>query len=106
MYTASVLLLLLSCGIVLGCDTGSTAQNVSTTGWKGQKVGKSSNVSGPVPSSTTGTAGNIEEPSQNLRTLHRKRRKTSTAIRASLWLLLKPCRLMQEPKFLDWVVHG
>ena len=62
MVRASALLLLLSCGMVLGCDTGSTAQNVSTTGWKGQKVGKSSNVSGPVPSSTTGTSGNIQEP--------------------------------------------
>ena len=62
MFRASVLLLLLSCGMVLGCDTGSTAQNVSTTGWKGQKVGKSSNVAGPVPSSTTGTPGNIQEP--------------------------------------------
>ena len=62
MVRASALLLLLSCGMVLGCDTGSTAQNVSTTGWKGQKVGKSSNVSGPVPSSTTGTTGNIQEP--------------------------------------------
>ena len=62
MVRASVLLLLLSCGMVLGCDTGSTAQNVSSTGWKGQKVGKSSNVAGPVPSSTTGTPGNIQEP--------------------------------------------
>ena len=48
MFRASVLLLLISCGLVLGCETGSTAQNVSTTGWKGQKVGKSSNVVGPV----------------------------------------------------------
>jgi hypothetical protein len=62
MFRASALLLLLSCGIIMGCETGSTAQNVSTTGWKGQKVGKSSNVSGPVPSSTTGTPGNIQEP--------------------------------------------
>ena len=62
MVRASALLLLLSCGMVLGCDTGSTAQNVSSTGWKGQKVGKSSNVAGPVPSSTTGTLGNIQEP--------------------------------------------
>ena len=62
MFRASVLLLLLSCGAVLGCDTGSTAQNVSTTGWKGQKVGKSSNITGPVPSSTTGTPGNTQEP--------------------------------------------
>ncbi len=44
MFRACVLLLLISCGLVLGCETGSTAQNVSSTGWKGQKVGKSSNV--------------------------------------------------------------
>jgi len=50
MFRASVLLLLVSCGMVLGCDTGSTAQN----------VGKSSNVAGPVPSSTTGTPGNTQ----------------------------------------------
>ena len=62
MFRASVLLLLMSCGLVLGCETGSTAQNVSTTGWKGQKVGKSSNTVGPVTSSTTGTPGNIQEP--------------------------------------------
>ncbi len=62
MFRASVLLLLMSCGLVLGCETGSTAQNVSSTGWKGQKVGKSSNTVGPVPSSTTGTPGNIQEP--------------------------------------------
>jgi len=62
MFRASVLLLLVSCGMAMGCDTGSTAQNVSTTGWKGQKVGKSSNVAGPVPSSTTGTPGNFQDP--------------------------------------------
>jgi hypothetical protein len=62
MLRASVLLLLISCGLVLGCETGSTAQNVSSTGWKGQKVGKSSNLVGPVTSSTTGTPGNIQEP--------------------------------------------
>jgi hypothetical protein len=62
MFRACVLLLLMSCGFVLGCETGSTAQNVSTTGWKGQKVGKSSNTVGPVTSSTTGTPGNIQEP--------------------------------------------
>ncbi len=60
MFRASLFLLLVSCTMVVGCDTGSTAQNVSTTGWKGQKVGKSSNVVGPVPSSTTGTPGNIQ----------------------------------------------
>ena len=62
MFRAFVLLLVMSCGFVLGCETGSTAQNVSTTGWKGQKVGKSSNTVGPVTSSTTGTPGNIQEP--------------------------------------------
>jgi hypothetical protein len=62
MFRASVLLLLMSCGLVLGCETGSTAQNVSSTGWKGQKVGKSSNAVGPVTSSTTGTSGDIQEP--------------------------------------------
>jgi hypothetical protein len=62
MFRAFAVLLLLSCGLVMGCDTGSITQNVSTTGWKGQKVGKSSNEVGPVPSSTTGTAGNIETP--------------------------------------------
>jgi hypothetical protein len=63
MYRASLLLLLASCAAVVGCDTGSTAQNVSTTGWKGQKVGKSSNyAAGPVPGSTTGTPGNIQDP--------------------------------------------
>jgi hypothetical protein len=62
MFRASVALLLLTCGIVAGCDTGSISQNVSTTGWKGQKVGKSSNEVGPVPGSSTGTAGNIQDP--------------------------------------------
>jgi hypothetical protein len=62
MFRASVFLLLVTCGIVAGCDTGSITQNVSTTGWKGQKVGKSSDEVGPVPGSTTGTAGNILEP--------------------------------------------
>jgi hypothetical protein len=62
MFRASALLLLISCGLMLGCVTGSTRQNVSTTGWKGQKVGKSSNVLGPVTSSTTGTPGNTQVP--------------------------------------------
>ena len=62
MFRTSVLLLLISCGLVLGCETGTTSQNVSSTGWKGQKVGKSSNVVGPVTSSTTGTPGNIQDP--------------------------------------------
>ena len=47
---ASIVLLLALCGIA-GCDTGTTAENVSTTGWTGQKVGQSSNITtGPVPS--------------------------------------------------------
>ena len=63
MYRASVLLLLVASSAILGCDTGSTAQNDSTTGWKGQKVGKSSNyTAGPVPGSTTGTSGNVQDP--------------------------------------------
>ena len=62
MFRASAFLLLVTCGIVAGCDTGSITQNVSTTGWKGQKVGKSSDEVGPGPSSTTGTTGNIEQP--------------------------------------------
>jgi hypothetical protein len=63
MFRASALLLLASCALIAGCDTGSTAQNDSTTGWKGQKVGKSSNVeNGPVAGSTTGTEGNIQNP--------------------------------------------
>ena len=62
MFRACVLLLLISCGLVLGCETGSTTQNVSSTGWKGQKVGKSSNyAAGPVAGSTTGTPGNTQE---------------------------------------------
>jgi len=63
MYRAAVILLLASCGMAVGCDTGSTTQNVSTTGWEGQKVGKSSNIkSGPVPGSTTGTLGDTQYP--------------------------------------------
>jgi|GEM_PF-6409547 len=60
---ASVVLLLALCGIAAGCDTGTTSENVSTTGWKGQKVGQGSNdASGPVPGSTTGTPGNVQNP--------------------------------------------
>jgi hypothetical protein len=62
MFRASVLLLLVSCTMAIGCDTGSTQQNVSTTGWKGQRVGQSSNVTGLVPSSTTTTPGNVQDP--------------------------------------------
>ena len=32
---------------------------------EGPKVGKSSNVAGPVPSSTTGTPGNTQDPQPN-----------------------------------------
>ena len=63
MFRASVILLLALCGAVVGCETGSTRENVSTTGWQGQKVGQSSNdASGPVPGSTTGTTGNLQNP--------------------------------------------
>ena len=63
MKKASILLLLALGSAVIGCDTGSTTENVSTTGWKGQRVGRSSNDSaGPVPGSTTGTPGNVENP--------------------------------------------
>lgn len=62
MFRASVLLLLVSCAMAIGCDTGSTAENVSTTGWKGQRVGKSSNVTGLTPSSTTGMQGDLQNP--------------------------------------------
>jgi hypothetical protein len=62
MFRASVLLLLVSCAMAMGCDTGSTQENVSTTGWKGQRVGQSSNVTGPVPSSTTATSGDVQDP--------------------------------------------
>ena len=62
MVRASVIVLLALCGAAVGCETGSIKENVSTTGWHGQKVGQSSNVSGPVPSSTTGTPGNIQNP--------------------------------------------
>jgi hypothetical protein len=62
MYRASVILLLVLCGAAVGCETGTTTENVSTTGWQGQKVGQSSNRSGPVPGSTTGTEGNTQNP--------------------------------------------
>jgi hypothetical protein len=59
---ASIVLLLALCAIA-GCDTGTTAENVSTTGWNGQKVGQSSNItSGPVPGSATGTPGDTQNP--------------------------------------------
>jgi hypothetical protein len=62
MVRASFVVLLALCGAALGCETGSITQNDSTTGWQGQKVGRSSNYVGPVTSSTTGTPGNFEEP--------------------------------------------
>lgn len=63
MYKASVILLLALSGAVVGCETGSTTENVTTTGWEGQKVGQSSNdASGPVVGSTTATPGNYESP--------------------------------------------
>ena len=63
MVRASVILLLALCGAAVGCETGSTTQNLTTTGWEGQKVGQNSNVtSGLVTSSTTGMPGNTENP--------------------------------------------
>ena len=63
MYKAVSLLLLAGCALAAGCDTGSTTENVSTTGYQGQKVGQSSNITkGPVPGSTTGTTGNVQNP--------------------------------------------
>ena len=63
MYRASAILLLALCGAAVGCVTGSTTENVTTTGWQGQRVGQSSNnASGPVPSSTTATPGNFQNP--------------------------------------------
>ncbi|HEV2275423.1 MAG TPA: hypothetical protein VGR96_14725 [Acidobacteriaceae bacterium] len=63
MVRASVVLLLALCGAAVGCETGSTTENVSTTGWKGQKVGQSTNDrSGLVTSSTTGTPGYLQNP--------------------------------------------
>ncbi len=54
--------LLVLATLAMGCETGSTRQNVSTTGATGQNVGKDSNrTDGPVPGSTTGTEGNIQE---------------------------------------------
>ena len=63
MYRASVSLLLALCGVAAGCETGSTTENVSTTGWKGQKVGRNSNnTTGPVVGSTTGLPGDVQNP--------------------------------------------
>jgi hypothetical protein len=63
MYKASAILLLALCAAAVGCETGSTKENVSTTGWQGQKVGQSSNFKGgPVPGSTTATEGNVQNP--------------------------------------------
>jgi hypothetical protein len=63
MTKVSVILLLVLCGAGVGCETGSITQNVSTTGWKGQKVGQNADqTSGLVTSSTTATPGNLEYP--------------------------------------------
>ncbi len=62
MFRASLVLLLALSGAAVGCETGSTTENLTTTGWQGQKVGQSSNEAGPVPSSTTGTPGNLQNP--------------------------------------------
>ncbi len=54
--------LLVLASLAMGCETGSTRQNLSTTGAKGQNVGQDSNQkAGPVPGSTTGTEGNVQE---------------------------------------------
>ena len=79
MFRASVLLLLLSCGLVLGCDTGSTAQNVSTTGWKGQKVGKSSNVAVRFLARPPAPRETFRNRSRSRRRTSPKRPRTSTA---------------------------
>jgi hypothetical protein len=63
MLRAAACLLLASCTLAIGCDTGSKTENVSDTGYKGQKVGESANVkSGPVPGSDTGTSGATHQP--------------------------------------------
>ncbi len=41
--------------LATGCETGSTHENVTTTGVSGQNVGQNTNKSGPVPGSSTGT---------------------------------------------------
>lgn len=41
--------------LATGCETGSTHENMTTTGATGQNVGQNSNKSGPVPGSSTGT---------------------------------------------------
>ena len=50
--------------LVAGCETGSTHENVTTTGVSGQNVGQNSNKSGPVPGSSTGTqvTANADQP--------------------------------------------
>jgi hypothetical protein len=51
--------------LATGCETGSTHENVTTTGAKGQNVGQNSNKSGPVPGSSTGmdvTANDNQQP--------------------------------------------
>lgn len=49
-------LAVLAVGILAtGCETGSTHENVTTTGAGGQNVGENAGKSGPVPGSSTGT---------------------------------------------------
>lgn len=50
--------------LATGCETGSTHENVTTTGAGGQNVGENSGKSGPVPGSSTGTqvTANDEQP--------------------------------------------
>jgi hypothetical protein len=43
-----------------GCETGSTHQNSTDTGVGGQNTGQSSDKSGPVPGSTTGTSSSSQ----------------------------------------------
>ena len=63
MYRTFAILLLALGVAAVGCTTGTTQENISTTGWTGQKVGQNSNLrSGPVPGSTTGLVGNTQNP--------------------------------------------
>lgn len=50
--------------LATGCETGSTHENVTTTGVGGQNVGENSGKSGPVPGSSTGTqvTPNADQP--------------------------------------------
>lgn len=63
MYRVAMISLLGLSVAAIGCETGTLRENVSTTGWTGQKVGQTSNnLSGPVPGSTTGTPGDMQNP--------------------------------------------